>query len=96
MDMRRVLEMSEAIRMLALIRHAPQTGKSLAEAFDGELSTFMEIAEALWSVKLLQGDVADGCCKDPCGSSCVVACRMDRRRSLTRKGILTLNRRTKE
>lgn len=92
MTMARHLDDARARAVLALVAEAPRTGSGLAEALSLTRGELAHVTEPLWAAKLLQGEVAQGCCRDPCGTACVSR-RMDATWSLSRKGASTLDRR---
>lgn len=61
---------------LALIGTAACSGVELAELLRLSPSELAYVTQPLWDAKLLQGEVSDGCCRDPCGATCV-SCRID-------------------
>ena len=89
-DARHLLRVPGTLVVLELVQRVPRSGEDLATAMGLTLIELAEIAEPMWAAKLLQGEVADGCCRDPCGTTCV-SNRMDRVWSLSRKGASALN-----
>jgi hypothetical protein len=83
---RHVLDAPPAAAIAASIEHVPHSCAQIAEVLGMSSAEVMAAADRLWAMKLLQGEVRDGCCQDPCGATCVVARRLDRSWRLSRKG----------
>lgn len=81
-----------AMALLALVGDLPRSGDELAEACGVDPASFRRLATMLWAAKLLQGDVMDGCCQDPCGVACVSAMHCSRHWQPSRKGRSMLGR----
>jgi predicted ArsR family transcriptional regulator len=81
-----MLDAPSAAAIAALIEHVPHSCAQIADALGTSRAEVMAAAERLWATKLLQGEVRDGCCQDPCGATCVVARHPDRAWRLSRKG----------
>ncbi|WP_334183042.1 hypothetical protein [Novosphingobium sp.] len=75
-----------AADIVALLDGAPLTCTEIAARLGLPVADVAGIAGELWARKLLQGEVGDGCCQDPCSASCIVAGSIDRRWRLSRKG----------
>jgi hypothetical protein len=78
------LELSLDERLLLLcLRQASQTGEHLMVTSGLSIQRFEAVSKRLWETWMLQGTPQEGCCGDPCGSSCISARNLERVWSLT-------------
>lgn len=74
------------ITLLNALADHDMTGETLRDVIGFGAAEFSDAACALWDRKLLRGTAAQGCCNDPCGSTCISANKPEKTWGLTSLG----------